>query len=148
LNSQNQKILKDNFFLFVKTQEITDVQNDIRFFLYPLDFSKEINLVEILNDFENRIIFSYDRLIMGDFNDKNNSSFMIDSILSIPMNKIFFAKNLQTQVSIFFIKAEVGYNEIKKQNCDYIKFNFDSKNIEIDYEEISEIKLLTHLKLF
>lgn len=147
---------KSDFFLCVRNVEHTDAPmgNNI-LFLIPINNVNSISLNELLNDFDNRIVFSLNTpFLYEQFTKKNepikvdnDSTFMIDSLLSYPLNQkpIFHFGVLHVYLS--FVNANVEYRIVKNiTNFSYLKFNLNDNNTSIEYIKLPkfyDMKVLT-----
>jgi hypothetical protein len=147
--SFGQSIKCDNLeyktYLAIKMNNYSDVRNDITAFFYPISNTSSLDLMFLLNDFKNRIVLSQDRCILNDLNYNNSSQLMIDSLNSIFKSSKIIYSTAKISLSMVFINAKIETKYLKREHCAYMNLNFIKNKLEISYEEVKGITLLTKL---
>ncbi|MEO9257292.1 MAG: hypothetical protein ABI207_02855 [Crocinitomicaceae bacterium] len=119
--------------------------------MQPVKNIDSLGFVELLNDFDNRIVFCREELWMNQLNDKTDSTLMIDSLF---LNKFSpFYSDAYLQLNICFIEAEVEYRIPNYYGIwSYLCFDFNKQTIYVDHIDLVsrrgfKVKLLTGLKI-
>jgi hypothetical protein len=138
-------MLEYKTYLGIKINNFSDNRYDISSFFYPISNTGSLDFMFALNDFKNRIILSQDLSLVNDLNYSNNSQFMIDSLDSLFKTAKIIYSNAEISISMVFVNAKIGSQKLKRQKCVHMKLNFINNKLEINYEEVKGIILLTKL---